>query len=138
MEHNVEAIEAIGLQPRNVQLADIVDDVSANANKSEAVSHAFDKALSQAMTLPGQSHGVTDARADLMSGSTGVVGTEKSHFVSEVQRPGTEPSAAEVEDELDTVAEHVRSLYAEMTNWQVAWSIAQRSQQDISHLLKGN
>ncbi len=136
MEHFLEPVGGVGNQLPSVPLARVVDDVAVNAAKPEAVSHALDAALTRAMTLPGQGHLVVDTRDQLTNGVSGVVGEQKMDVLFDRSAPGSETDMSP-EDQLDQIAEHVRSLYAEMTQWQVAWSIAQRSQQDISHLLKG-
>lgn len=76
----------------------------------------------------------------LTNASTGPVGEARSQLVSEVA--SADPSAAGAEKNGESALQaateaRMRALYLDLTNYQVAWRIAQRMQQDISQLLRG-
>ena len=54
-------------------------------------------------------------------------------------RPGAQPKTAPADQQDSSAAleARVKELYLGLTNYQVAWKIAQRMQQDTSQLLRG-
>lgn len=139
MGSHVEEVEAVDSAVHTTQpLDDVVDNISKNAGRVEAVSNSFDHAVSRAMHLPGGAPKVVEERINMTGMDIGEVAAQKSSVVSDVSRDNTADMEKPIDDELDPIAARFRSLYSEMTNWQVAWSIAQRTQQDVNQLLKGN
>ena len=138
MSDEIEGVASVGFKQEPVQHVDLIDTESANASKITTLSEAVDDGLSRALQLPGEQASTVTAREDLQSGSAGDVGAEKNDFLSDVAAEGVSTADDAESDALEPLQDRLVSLYTEMTNWQVAWSIAQRTQQDTSHLLKGN
>lgn len=111
-------------------------EAAMQVNFSEMASEAVGVAVAR----PDVSANDLDAaRSDLMGAHTGTVGDEKMQVISSVERPGApaRTDGSEQADKGEALEERVRSLYFELTNYQVAWKIAQRMQQDTSQLLRG-
>lgn len=67
------------------------------------------------------------------------INQEIATVISDVERPGA-PDKDNSADDLtknDALVDRTAALYSEMTVLNVAWGIAQRTQKDVSHLLKG-
>ncbi len=125
------SVTAVGA---GADLARVTNPVEAGmAMQGDAVSRGVETALSRALSLPGAAPAGPADTVGVMNGRDGPVGAEKSAVVS-----GDHTQTDAVADPLAGVSARLRGLYSEMTHWQVAWSIAQRTQQDTNHLLKGN
>lgn len=128
-EQPLSAAELSRLNQANLE----ADAVQTNLREmaASAIATAAERPLA-----PTQSERL---RADLVGESGSTVSEMKADLISDTTRPGTE-SAAEGENvsfeaELE---DRVRSLYADLTNYQVAWRIAQKIPQDLTQILRGN
>jgi hypothetical protein len=95
-------------------------------------------AIETAASRPSFGDEIGQQRSGLTEGTSGRVGAEKLDFVSSVERPGATPRAEAPEaSSSDHLEERMMSMYSDLTNYQIAWKIAQRIQQDVSQLMKG-
>ncbi|WP_028957531.1 hypothetical protein [Sulfitobacter sp. 20_GPM-1509m] len=106
------------------------------ANFAEIASKAVGVAVQRPDSSP---NALENERSSLMGSIDGSVREEKMQILSRVERTGGAPRTDQVDhsDSSEVLEERVRSLYFELTNYQVAWKIAQRMQQDTSQLLRG-
>lgn len=117
-------------------------DVASNLDvqNGEAFNNFFQNAIEKAAVRPA-AEGALPTQVDLLTGSTtGPVGEAKTGLVAETSSAtasGTENSATDTQMQEATEA-RMRALYTDLTNYQIAWRIAQRMQQDISQLLRGS
>jgi hypothetical protein len=107
--------------------------------RAENLSSLAEQALSQAVSRPNAATPMDAARNELLGPASGEFADLKAGLVSEVERPGVaqdvDPDAS---SELQqTTEDRVQSLYYDLTNYQIAWKIAQRMQQDITQLMRG-
>lgn len=66
------------------------------------------------------------------------VGREKGTLVSSASVPDAASTGNEKQDDtLNLIADRINALNLETTAYTIAWRIAQRIQQDISHIMKG-
>jgi len=96
------------------------------------------RAISVAIDRPGGAGHVSDTRDAFMGGRSGTVGEAKTEIVSDVARPGTEAAVEENKAVEDTLEDRMLTLYSDLTDYQVAWRIAQKIPQDLSQILKGS
>ncbi len=107
------------------------------AYQADSFSRLVGDAIEKAVNRPaygadaGQGVGQPDP-------SDEVIRSEKMSMLSDVERPGAEPKPVETQDVQQQTEDRLRSLYVDLTNYQIAWKIAQRVQQDTSQLLRGN
>ncbi|MEP3847596.1 MAG: hypothetical protein ABJM43_19805 [Paracoccaceae bacterium] len=139
--NTVAAIEAIEQSGQSLNLQNTMDPSGYSAQQAEVTDRAMESAFSNALRLPGMIRNEEVSGGSMTNGSSGIVGDEKSKIVSDLNAPhsGTDGAGANtVEAQMDGMTNRISSLYMEMTNWQVAWSIATRTQQDTNHLLRGS
>lgn len=78
----------------------------------------------------------------VMFGGGGFSDVEKtrSQVISDVIRPGLEPEIANdtALSGNERLIQQTKALYADLTNYQVAWSVLQHTQKDIAQLLRGS
>lgn len=134
MEDGIDAIGGLEGPTSSVQLADITSEASKNAEINDATVDALQNAIQQAATLPGE-HKSTEH--DTISGHPdGDYSDEIGSVTSDVEREGVPSTADDETDEVEVVAQTLRELTRELTNWQVTWGVAQAAQKDLSHVLK--
>lgn len=121
-----------------------LDEAMGQARSEAAQQSNFadiaSRAVGQATTRPAVQNDFMQAERDALSGpGSGAVGDAKQQVLSDVERPGAAKRDDNVDgaDQGEQLEDRVRSLYLELTNYQVAWKIAQRIQQDTSQLLRG-
>ncbi len=128
--------EAGGASP--IEMAQL----SQQRYEEEAQRVEFDnlaqRAISVAIDRPGGAGHVSETRDTFMGGRAGSVGEAKAELVSDVARPGTEPSVEENKSVEETLEVRMLTLYSDLTDYQVAWRIAQKIPQDLSQILKGS
>lgn len=98
------------------------------------------RAVSTAIERPSTPSSLESERAALVGDVERSNGDEKFSVMSDVARTGTsapekEPNATAAADALEA---RIKTLYFDLTNYQVAWKIAQRIQQDTSQLMRGS
>lgn len=106
--------------------------------RQEEFEVVAERAITSAIERPNHQSNIDMSREQLSSSRTGPVGEIRGEITSSLNLdgPGTDPADnVSFEDQLE---ERVRVLYADLTNYQVAWRIAQKIPQDLSQILKGN
>ncbi|MEP3636086.1 MAG: hypothetical protein ABJN14_02345 [Paracoccaceae bacterium] len=139
--NTVAAIEAIEQSGQSLNLQNTMDPSGYSAQHAELTDRAMESAFSNALRLPGIMRNEEVSGGSMTNGNSGIVGDEKSKIVSDLNatHTGTDGAGANtVEGQMDAMSNRISTLYMEMTNWQVAWSIATRTQQDTNHLLRGS
>ncbi len=110
--------------------------------EEEAQRTEFDDLMQRAMSVvierPTSETAITQAREGFLSGTDGPVGEAKTDMVSDVARPGTESQIEDNQEHEQSLETRMLSLYSDLTDYQVAWRIAQKIPQDVSQILKGN
>jgi hypothetical protein len=133
------AIGGIGCDPEKLSLSDLMGGAAIEAVRQSRFVELATSAIEAAAARPSFGDQAGSSRLALTDHSAGQVGSEKLGLVSTVQRPGAAPRGeAPVESSMDQMEARVMAMYADLTNYQVAWKIAQRIQQDISQLMKGS
>lgn len=97
-----------------------------------------ESAIATAIDRPRGAAEVTHHREELLGGLNGEIGEAKSELVSDVARAGTEQLFETSEDAEAALEDRMMSLYFDLTEYQVAWRIAQKIPQDLSQILKGS
>ena len=128
----VDAAQGAG----RMSIADAAVAEAREVERMRGVEGAFDAALGSALVPPGAAAPTTAAR-DAVSGAAGEVGEIKAALLSGVEREGTASAEEGASSSLDGITEQFKALYTEMTTWQIAWSMAQQTQKDVNHLLRG-
>lgn len=140
MSGHLEAAEAVqGIQGINqaVNLQEVADTSAREAERVNLMSSSLEGAVQRAIAAPGEDIHTTSLSYEMTGPGTGDVGKAKADIMSDIQREGVSAPAATEDAPVDKIAERYKALYTEMTNWQVAWSVAQRTQTDTNHLLRG-
>lgn len=134
------AIASIGCDSEKLSLNDLMGGATIEAvRQARFVELATSAIEAAAAARPSFGDQLGASRLALTENSAGQVGSEKLVLVSSVQRPGATPRGeAPVESSMDQMEARVTAMYADLTNYQVAWKIAQRIQQDTSQLMKGS
>lgn len=138
MEDKLQAVGALNGATGGPETAQIFDLVRQSAQEAQSISNmsdALQTAVSKVSVAPGSNASGQDLRGELTGG---VVGEAKLDVMSDVTRPGVTPHEAPPQDQTAEIEQRFQKLYLELTNFQVAWAIARRTQQDISQLLRGN
>lgn len=140
MVNHVEAVTDIG-GSQNMQLS--VHDLAAQTMdeniRAENLSSLVQEALSHTVSRPNAATPLDAARADLAGPAEGAYADLKEGLISDVDRTSAE-AQTDLEDTENVQAmteERVQALYYDLTNYQIAWKIAQRMQQDITQLMRG-
>ncbi|WP_299554588.1 hypothetical protein [uncultured Tateyamaria sp.] len=122
------SIEGVG----GIKLADISQSSHDDFVRQKEISQAFDGAIQKAVTFPSN---VTNPAE---RPNTFLVNNGQNSFVA--QRGSSETHLGDARSSADVQIEQVmgrfRSLYVEMTNFSVAWSVAKRTGRDIETLLR--
>lgn len=133
------AIASIGCDSEKLSLNDLMGGAAIEAVRQARFVELATSAIEAAAARPSFGDQLGASRLALTENSAGQVGSEKLVLVSSVQRPGATPRGeAPVESSMDQMEARVTAMYADLTNYQVAWKIAQRIQQDTSQLMKGS
>lgn len=133
------AVEAIGCDGPKQSLTDLMGDTALASVRQSRFVEIVQNALETAAARPTFGDSMAASRADLVQGVSGTVGSEKLDLVSGVARPGAVPRPTPPEAApMAQLEQRVMDMYADLTNYQIAWKIAQRIQQDTSQLLKGS
>ncbi len=140
MSGHVEAAEAVqGIQSTNqsVTLGEVADRSASEAERVNLMSSNFEDAVDLAVSSPiGTAH-TTSVKESITGSGAGEVGEAKLDIMSDIPRDGVNTPDSSDDAATDNLIERFNTLYSEMTNWQVAWSVAQRTQTDTNQLLRG-
>ncbi len=143
MSDAVEAIGAISGEDKpgaRMALEQITNRTQSEVVQGANFSRIAEKAIGSAVQRPHVEENRDAARRALVDPTKGVVGEARSEVVSTVERPGA-PKKEVINDSAslqDQQQERIRALYLDLTNYQIAWKIAQRMQQDITQLMRGS
>lgn len=107
---------------------------SQRDNDPTAFMNVLDQGLNTLAQRPDMGTQANDMVDSLSADYSGNVGEAKFEIV------GGEMARAERSSEANNVSleDRVKSLYTELTHYQVAWKIAQNVQRDISQVLRGS
>jgi hypothetical protein len=126
-----------------VMLQDVVTASDFGAIQSDLARDMARRAIARAIEAPVPSGPVAPRHEELTASSGNPVAVLKGQLLSGIVRPGAEPVAPDAngtnvpEDPMAQVAERIKLLYIELTEYQVAWKVGHKVQQDISHILRG-
>ena len=140
-EVGIEEVGAVGgANPTGRQIAmdQLIGEAQAEMTKAADFSQLVEDAIGKAVERPHTEDAIGDEARHLTSAAEGVVGTEKVALLSDVARPGATPKPETTETVQQQTEARVKELYVDLTNYQVAWKIAQRIQQDITQLMRGS
>ncbi len=133
-----DAIEPIGSANQagagQANLTDLASDAAKEVIAAGNLSDAMEGAMSGILEMPGRDVETLNFKDTLTGAADDNVTREKTGLMSESAADGKAESA---EDSLEPLMARYEKLYADMTVFQVAWSIARRVQQDTSQLLRG-
>lgn len=108
--------------------------------RAASFSQLAERALATTVQRPNTQSLSENIRQELVDPTKGAVGTEKSEIITGANlsanatgAPGTDDASLQ-----QAIEGRVMDLYVDLTNYQIAWKIAQRMQQDISQLLRGS
>lgn len=138
-EHIEGVAPTLSIGERQITATELARISSEEVSRAESLGRLAEEALGRAVSRPDTMSTLDTARAEVMASSLGEVGDLKGDFVSGVEREGS-ASASDADASVDAqqqTEERIRSLYLDLTNYQIAWKIAQRMQQDITQLLRG-
>lgn len=129
--------EAVPGQERNLSLSDVTDTSVADANQSAGFAAVLESTLAYTLSRPNGPTGTAEAHSTLTDAINGSVGAERSELSANAVADPTQAGA----DGSDMVQNHqetrLRDLYLDLAQYQVAWRIVQKIQQDISQLMRG-
>lgn len=123
---------AIG-QPR----ADIGFEKPEAAARGDAFSKMLGDAIETTVQRPNPG-GATSSEGVTTTGAAGDVAEQKDQLLSDVSRPGAPQQAAPSDQVQRQLEDRIMTLYVDLTNYQVAWKIAQRVQQDTTSILRAS
>ena len=132
-----EAVAGAASVQTSVPIEEMLPELARETERLGEVAATLDAAIGQAISLPGAAAQPATELGLIRDRLGGEVGRLREDIVSEAERPGVARDDPVDTDYASDVTDRFRALYVEMTNWQVAWSIAQRSQQDTNNLLRG-
>ena len=121
-----------------VEMAELSQRRYEEESKRTEFDDWMQQTISVAIDRPGGGSNISEKRHEFLGGRNGDVGEAKSELVSDVARAGTESGIEQNKEAENTLEDRVMSLYSDLTDYQVAWRIAQKIPQDLSQILKGN
>lgn len=130
----VDQADEAGIDLRKSESDEISEDI-----RIQSFGQVAEEAIRTATTRPTGSSHADELRMQITGDGIGPVGEMRQAMVSSVERPGA-PKIDPVDGSHDLqmqLEDRVQTLYVDLTNYQVAWKIAQRIQQDITQLLRG-
>jgi len=127
-------------QHSTVSLQDVADFNQAEQARAASFSQLAERALATAVQRPNTQNLSENIRQELVDPSRGAVGIEKSAIIAGADMSASASAAPGTGDASlqQAIEGRVMDLYVDLTNYQIAWKIAQRMQQDISQLLRGS
>ncbi len=145
MEHHAaEAVEAIGdtgqRPSQTLEMQKLTAETQIQEVQGANFSRMAEQALARAVERPHSESTMSLARSDLSNSGSGLVGQAKDGIVSDVTRPGVPEKVSADDSEVTATQQEdrIKTLYLDLTNYQIAWKIAQRLQQDVTQLMKGS
>ncbi len=132
------AVGSIGCGTEKLSLQEVTGSTAVDAVKQSQFVELMMSGIEKAGSIHGSGDKLVSSRDEFSLASAGQVGMEKADLVSGAR--GTQKSTS-IEggqnQTSDDLIEKMRSFYVDTANYTVAWRMAQRVQQDISHIIKG-
>lgn len=125
-------------QEAQQEAEDISQEMQTESAQGAEFNQLAQDAINQAIQRPNRDSSLTLDRLSMTGPADGIVGAERSELISDVVRPGMTTDAAKDGDQQSNLETQVKELYVDLTNYNIAWKIAQRLQQDTSQLLRGS
>lgn len=135
---SIDALQGGGNSISAIEMNEINQQRYEEASQRAEFDELAQRAIGVAIDRPGGGGNISEKRTELLGGGAGAVGEAKSELVSDVARAGTEGGIEDNQEFENTLEERVMTLYSDLTDYQVAWKIAQKIPQDLSQILKGN
>ncbi len=127
------SVASIGCDVEKVSLS----DVTATAGMANPRLGGIMQATLEGLILPTGFQGkIASANGPSGGVSSNEVKKEKEAFTSGGSDP-SEVNEGEISEQTRRLAAEFNTFYAESTAYTIAWRMAQRVQQDISHIIKG-
>lgn len=134
---DIAPVDAAAAPESVVSLPQVTDWSARDTGQSDGFAEVLEATLAQTLSRPGTGDAPGDAASALTESIHGPVGAERSALDAGPGQ-GEQPSGA---DGSDMVQEHhedrLRDLYLDLAQYQVAWRIIQKIQQDVSQLMRG-
>jgi hypothetical protein len=124
-------------------LQDVVTASDFGSIQSDLARDMARRAVARAIETPLPSGSVAPRHAELTASSGNPVTVLKDQLLSGIARPGTEQVTPDAngtnvaDDPMAQAAERIKLLYVELTEYQIAWKVGHKVQQDISQILRG-
>ena len=135
----VGAEGGIPVAEQQTTLNNIMQNSAVEEVQSSNFSRLAEEALGAALDHPDSLGAQNGLRDTMVAPFGGAVGNEKRDVASDVSRPGVEPTAnPDPESDQKFLIDRTRTLYSDLTIYNVAWGVAMRMQKDISQLLRGS
>ncbi len=134
----IDTTQMSGSGASPVDMAELNKQRYEEESKRTEFDDLMQRTINVAIDRPGGGGNISEQRNEFLGGRSGDVGEAKSELVSDVARAGTETSVEENKELESSLEERVMGLYSDLTDYQVAWRIAQKIPQDLSQILKGN
>lgn len=131
----VDPLEGSGAKPSLQALSTDMALAQEAQQARTTMQQAVTDAIALAAERPMAPTPTERAKAELVDGSGGVVGELKADMVA--AEPKADAVSPENEGIQDALEDRVRTLYADLTSYQVAWRIAQKIPQDLTQILRG-
>lgn len=139
MSSEIDGVGGVSSVSQQFNVDQITNPESLYRDKTEAINKSLNSAIERAMTVVNKANEVEIEQKKISGLSNGPVYDEKSSLVSEIATAGNEQNSPEnsaQDEQMDALVQRTKELYLDLTNWQVAWSIAQRVQTETSAILK--
>lgn len=131
----------------DVTLQNVTSVSQIEMANSDLLQDYMQRAIARAVQEPISESAKPMARDALTANTGNLVAERKTVLLSSVERPGTphaegqdgkaDSSKAASPGDLDALSAKVRSLYMDLTEYSAAWGVGQKTQRDLSHILKG-
>jgi hypothetical protein len=129
------AIGSIGCEAKKLSLSDVTEQGALDSVNHARLTDQVLSGIERALTMPGSKNFTGESSPGALGEP---VAQEKAFLLSGVSSseasPRSESGRGIGGHELE---EKIHQMYVDMTSHMVAWRMAQRVQQDISHIMKG-
>lgn len=140
----VEAIGCIGAASSackgpDVMLQDVVSMPETAQMQQGLFQDIASRAIGRAIAEPAGANAAGMQHQDLTASGGNLVTDRKDAILSSVARTDDKavPAAEPAVDPMAQTAERIKMLYLDLTEYQVAWKVGHKVQQDISTILRG-
>jgi len=140
MSDQVEAIGAVETTQQlggSVALHQISEAQAALPISEVSESSATEGVLDLALWQPNANQGAVSAYGQFSGAESSAISDAKQEIVSDVSREGAVDQSENSDVRDLSTAERFAALFHDLTKYHMIWSIAQKTQQDINHILRG-